>query len=89
MNPYLNMKTSAEPTNEELAKAVYELSIMLGLLPSRTEKDCIMEVTLKLVCDWWEANREEREDFSDWLKTPGYVREASKKGYQLHYQSKQ
>ena len=56
------MNTSAEPTKEELAKAVYELSIMVGLLPSRTEKD--------------------------WLKTPGHVREASKKGYQLHCESK-
>jgi hypothetical protein len=83
------MDPSAEPTKEELAKAVYELSIMVGLLPSRIEKDCIMEVTLKLVCDWWEANREGREDFSDWLKTPGHVRDASKKGYQLHYGSKQ
>jgi hypothetical protein len=82
------MNTSAEPTKEELAKAVYELSIMVGLLPSRTEKDCVMEATLKLVCDWWEANRESHDDFSDWLKTPGHVREASKKGYQLHYGSK-
>lgn len=82
------MSTSAEPTKEELAKAVYELSIMVGLLPSRTEKDCIMEVTLKLVCDWWEANRESHEGFSDWLETPGQVREASKKGCQLHCESK-
>ena len=82
------MNTSAEPTKEELAKAVYELSIMVGLLPSRTEKDCVTEATLKLVCDWWKANGDSRGGFSDWLKIPGHVREASKKGYQLHCESK-
>ena len=84
-----------KPTSEDLAKAVWELSTLMGILPSRTEREVIMSTVLKLLTNWWLTEKsfdfpapQNYQEFQKWLQTTSFIKQASKTGYQMHIESK-
>jgi hypothetical protein len=84
-----------KPTSEDLAKAVWELSTLVGILPPRIEKELVMETVLKLIKNWWLSEKsldypvlKNIQEFENWLDTKSFIKQASSIGYQMHLDSK-
>jgi len=89
----ISIEIPQKPSEEDLAKAVYELSLCVGFLPSRTEKELIQNTAISLVSNWWisknnnEPPSSSLHEYSNWLEKPACIRKASKLGYQQHVDS--
>ena len=84
-----------KPTSEDLAKAVWELSTLVGILPPRIEKELVMETVLKLLTNWWLTEKsfdysvsKNYQEFQKWLGRTSFIKQASSTGYQMHLDSK-
>jgi hypothetical protein len=76
-----------EPTKEELAKAVYELSVLNGMLLTRIERERIHAASIQLVTAWAYHNMKITE-FANWVELPGPIKQASEEGYEEHLKLK-
>ena len=66
------------PTTEDLAKALYELSTLAGILMSRAERKAVQQAAHELVCRWTYAEGKPFDLTSTWGKDIGPVMQASR-----------
>ena len=76
-----------EPSTEDLIKAIFELSTLVGVMPSRIEREEIQAATNMLITPWLLKNLKP-EELSQWLNQPGIVKAASEAGYEEHLRHK-
>jgi len=73
-----------EPSTADLAKAVWELSVLIGVLPSKTEREYITMAAARLITPWLE-NNVSPDQLDQWFNTDGPISRASKLGQAMHY----
>jgi hypothetical protein len=70
--------TTNAPTTEDFAKALFELSIITGILMSRAERMAVQQAARELVCRWTCATGKPVDLTSTWCKDIGPIMQASR-----------
>ena len=70
--------TTDAPTAEDLAKALFELSTITGILMSRAERIAVQQAARELVCRWAYAEGKPVDLTSTWCKDIGPIMQASR-----------
>lgn len=77
-----------KPTDLELAKALYDLTTFLGILPSKDEKHEISDAIFDLIDPIFEAHGFDMHQKLELFRKKGLVDEASERGHKMHLANK-
>jgi hypothetical protein len=77
-------ETINEPSTADLVQAVWELSLFVGSLPSKTETDYISITAMRLI-EPWIKNNVPQDQLSQWFDNKGPIRKAAQLGRTAHY----
>ena len=77
-----------KPTDLELAKAIWDLTCLLGILPTREEKQHVCSAVSDLIDPILKEHGFDIYKREEFYGLPGVVDEASKRGYEEHLANK-